>query len=90
MAVYVDNYRGRFRGMIMSHMMADSLEELHAFAQKIGLKRQWFQDKSAPHYDVCQEKRKLAIAFGAVPIDIRTPRWREVYIAAKRSRERLP
>lgn len=86
MAVYVDNYRGKFRGMVMSHMMADSRDELHAFAALIGMRREWFQDKSAPHYDVCQQMRAMAIKAGAVPIDIRSQQWREVYQAAKESR----
>jgi hypothetical protein len=30
----------------------ESLTELHTFAQSIGLKREWFQDKLIPHYDV--------------------------------------
>lgn len=83
MPVYVDNYRGKFRGMVMSHMMADSLEELHEFAAKLGMKREWFQNKSAPHYDVCQAKREEAFELGAVSIDCRSQEWREVYKRAK-------
>lgn len=66
MSVYVDDYRGRFRGMIMSHMTADTLEELHAMADAIGLKREWFQDGSTPHYDVTLSKKQLAIKSGAI------------------------
>ena len=29
-----------------SHMTADSIDELHAFAHSIGLKKIWFQDSS--------------------------------------------
>ena len=54
----------------MSHMIADSLEELHEMADKIGVARRWFQkDASFPHYDVCKAKRELAIKLGAVPVD---------------------
>jgi hypothetical protein len=72
MTVYVDQARLRFGRMRMSHMLADTEEELHAMAEKIGLKRGWFQDKaSTPHYDVCQATREKAIAMGAVVADRR-------------------
>ena len=36
-----------------SHLVADTLQELHEFAEKVGLKRKWFQDhKDHPHYDI--------------------------------------
>lgn len=62
MSVYVDAYRAPFRGMVMSHMMADTPEELHAMAAKLGLKRTWFQGN---HYDVSETKRCEAIKLGA-------------------------
>jgi len=36
------------------HLASDeSLDELHAFAKSVGLKREWFQDHPRhPHYDV--------------------------------------
>jgi hypothetical protein len=34
------------------HLLADSLDELHAAAKSVGLKPSWFQrDASHPHYD---------------------------------------
>jgi hypothetical protein len=70
MAVYVDKMRHAFGRMIFCHMVADSVEELHAMADIIGLKRNWFQDKgSMPHYDICLSKRKRAIKAGATVIN---------------------
>lgn len=52
-------------------MVADTLEELHAMAAGIGMKRAWFQPRSFPHYDVSQERRRIALGLGAVEIDRR-------------------
>jgi hypothetical protein len=50
-------------------MMADTPEELHAMAAKIGLKRSWAQSKgSMLHYDVCLSMKRKAIMFGAKEI----------------------
>lgn len=67
--VYVDNFRAKYRTMIMCHMVADTLEELHEMADKIGVKRKWFQGHdNRPHYDICKTKRALAIKNGAVEV----------------------
>jgi hypothetical protein len=48
------------------HMVSDeSVEELHQFAAKIGLKRKAFQSVSRPHYDLRPSKRRLAVSLGA-------------------------
>lgn len=62
MPVYVDDYRARYGRMIMCHMLADTEDELHAMADRIGVARKWFQ---GDHYDICQEKRALAVQAGA-------------------------
>jgi hypothetical protein len=67
MAVYVDNAKNGFRGMIMCHMVADTLEELHTMADTLGLKRAWFQGDNVPHYDLSTSKRVEAIRNGAIP-----------------------
>ena len=70
MAVYVDKAKNKYRrGMLMSHMFADTLAELHAMADHLGLRRKWFQGQKTPHYDICQTKRKLAMQAGAVVIE---------------------
>lgn len=73
MSVYVDSERNQYRHMIMCHMVADTLDELRTMAQRLGLKRAWFQTSRSgmPHYDICQTKRAQAIALGAVEIDRR-------------------
>ncbi len=77
MSVYVDplhptlrNYKWRWpQGC---HLIADSEDELHTFAARLGLKRAWFQgDGTMPHYDLSPNKRNQAVRMGAYEI---TPR----------------
>jgi Protein of unknown function (DUF4031) len=78
--VYVDDWRqaatvGPVEGR-WSHLTADSDEELHAFASRLGLRREWFQDHhrdaTRHHYDVTEPTRQRAIAAGALAVT-----WRE-------------
>ena len=72
MPVYVDKPVYKYRRMIMCHMLADTLHELHEMADKIGIQRKWFQeDASTEHYDICKSKRNIAIKNGAIEIDRR-------------------
>lgn len=74
MAVYVDSPKYPFRGMLMCHMTADSLDELHAMADKIGMLREWFQcppKAKRPHYDLSRPRRALAVSAGAIEISER-------------------
>lgn len=72
MAVYVDDQKNRYRGMVMCHMVADTEDELHQMADSIGIKRAWYQKhKRLPHYDISQSKRKQAVDIGAVEITAR-------------------
>lgn len=73
MSVYVDDmYRyqlGQFGRMKMSHMVADTPEELLEMAAKIGVPRHWIQKKGTEHehFDICKSKRDKAIEHGAIP-----------------------
>lgn len=79
MTVYVDQPRHRVGRMIMCHMAADALTELHAMADILGVRR-WFQDRpGAPHYDICKANRARALRLGAVEVSSR-----ELLAAAKR------
>lgn len=65
MTVWVDDMAARYGRMIMCHMIADSDDELHAMADRIGVARRWHQ---GDHYDICKAKRALAVKFGAVEL----------------------
>lgn len=73
--VYVDELleRGSWRFGASCHLLPHgpdeaSLQDLHAFAQRIGMQRQWFQDGRWPHYDLTGSRRMVALAHGAIPI----------------------
>jgi hypothetical protein len=73
MAVYVDNGQIEWRGKLWCHLVADSLDELHQFAIRLGLKRAWFQDRARyPHYDVTVSVREKALRLGALDGDAPT------------------
>ncbi len=75
MTVYVDDAVTLWRGERWAHLMADTLDELHAFAARLGIPRRAFQDKtSGAHYDVTVGLREEAIRSGAVPISRHTDR----------------
>jgi hypothetical protein len=72
MTVYVDDMFAPYGRMKMSHMLADSRDELLEMADKIGVDRRWYQGfekASCPHFDIAKSKRSLAIAAGAVEVD---------------------
>lgn len=65
--VYVDRMKAKVGRLVMSHMLADSTEELMAMADQIGVDRSWIQHAGTPkeHFDVCQSKKRLALQAGA-------------------------
>lgn len=73
MTVYVDNARLPLGRMICCHLVAASL----------GCRREWFQPKSFPHYDIPLFRRAAAINAGAREL---TRRELAQFIRANRSR----
>lgn len=73
MTVYVDNARNRYRGMLMSHLIADTPEELADMARQLGLKPEWLQyaETDAEHYDISDSKRREALRLGVVSVSSR-------------------
>lgn len=58
------------------HLFADDVTELHVFAKRLGLRREWFQVSQGmsgkfPHYDISPNKRRLALQMGAEIKDLR-------------------
>lgn len=85
MPVYVDNERIAWRGRLWCHMVADTPDELHAFARRLGLKKGWFQSASIyPHYDITVSIRTRALELGALGGDRPT-----IIASAKRLKENL-
>lgn len=72
MSVCVDTARHPFGRMVMCHMTADTLEELLAMVDRIGVARKWLQgwpQHQHTHFDIAQSKRALAVAAGAHEVD---------------------
>jgi hypothetical protein len=63
--VLIDEPRWHFQGRPWSHLVSDDgLEELHEFAQRMGIPRRGFH---GDHYDVPEEWYQTAVDLGAVP-----------------------
>lgn len=60
-------------------MFADTLDELHAMAKRIGLKIDWFQNERVPHYDLNTSKRYEALRAGVLSLTRReaVANWRD-------------
>ncbi len=73
MSVYVDDMQAQYGHMKMCHMLADTEEDLHAMAGRIGVARRWHQYPGTvkSHYDICMSMREKAVRCGATQIDRR-------------------
>lgn len=93
MTVYVDEVRIYAPSRIRcfqngsAHLTADTLDELHVFAGRLGLRRAWFQPHvSAPHYDLTPNKHALALQLGAKLVPAREQAKRRVAARTKEKR----
>jgi hypothetical protein len=78
MSVYVDSLFPTRRSRAWPynqacHLSADTDDELHEFADRLGLKRSWAQSMEHPrqyfhHYDLTPGKRRQAVKLGAVEV----------------------
>lgn len=77
MSTYVDNLYesklGSYRRMRMSHLIADTRDELIAMVKAIDVQTRWIQHPGQcdEHFDIAMSKRTTAIARGAIAIDMR-------------------
>ncbi len=69
MAILIDDPLWHWRGRRWCHLVSDrDLDELHAFAQQLGIPRRGFH---GDHYDVPEEHRDAAVVAGATPVGSR-------------------
>lgn len=68
--VYVDDMNAKYGNKIMCHMIADTKEELLDMADKIGINHVYIQKENTyqEHFDICKQKRSLAVKYGAKEI----------------------
>ena len=86
-AVLVDPAVWPWRGELWSHLVSDvSYDELHAFADRLGVPRRAFQ---GDHYDIPASLRGPALALGAESVSAREL-LRRLQGAGLRRRKRPP
>ena len=69
MTILVDPAIWPWRDRIWCHLVSDeSYDELHAFAERLGIPRRAFQ---GDHYDLPEDHRVRAIELGATPVSSR-------------------
>ena len=72
MGVYVDRLCDYgWRHGPSCHLIADSVEELIEFAVSMGMRPEWYQPLSSPHFDLTTDGRRLAVENGAIELDSR-------------------
>ena len=70
MPLYVDHARLPYRRMLMSHLLADTSEELKQAEKLLGLPTNSVQHLGTPkeHLDISESKRAIAINMGAIEV----------------------
>jgi hypothetical protein len=69
MSVLIDQPIWPAHNTLWAHLVSDeSLDELHAFAERAGLPQRSFDHD---HYDVPQERYDSLVALGAIPVGVR-------------------
>lgn len=55
------------------HMISDNINDLHSFAESLGVKRGWFEKSSGgiPHYDLNEIQWRAAMNAGAIEVTYR-------------------
>jgi hypothetical protein len=93
--IYVDQLRywrteyikpaARRYGHDWCHLVTDGdIEELHAFAERIGCPRFWFQEHPRlSHYDLTPRKRQAAIEAGAIAVPSLMPVFEKIWAREK-------
>lgn len=71
--VYVDSMNRKYGRMVMCHMLADTSAELLEMAKIVGIDVGHIQYPQTPkeHFDICLEKKKLALENGAKEVSSR-------------------
>ncbi|MEU1733353.1 DUF4031 domain-containing protein [Streptosporangium sp. NPDC020145] len=76
------------RGLLWSHLVSDSsTEELHAFAERLGVPARAFD---RDHYDVPETVYERAVSLGAQPVSSRELLTRLVASGLRRRKTRRP
>lgn len=73
--IYIDDPIFGKGSQNFSHMSCSNIAKLHEFAQSIGVKKCWFENKrtiNRPHYDVNKKYFQTALTSGAIHLN-----WRE-------------
>ncbi len=72
MTVYVNVPIWERHGRLWCHLLGDDEQELHAFAAAIGCPRGRYQQRPArpwvDHYDIDEQRRRLALRHGAIEL----------------------
>lgn len=67
--IVIDTPLFPYKGKLYCHLMSDcnNKKELHTFAEKIGVKKCWYELSASgvPHYDLNEQQHKIAIEAGA-------------------------